>query len=336
MTDGHGDDIRRYAGIRINFSSNVYGHFDHSELFQYLASCLPRLRHYPEPEPHTLERRLAEAHGISPDQVMATAGATEAIYLIAQAFRGSRSSIITPTFAEYADACRLHQHDTASLASLDEVPSDAAMVWLCNPNNPTGSVVPQEELATAIVNHPDTVFVLDASYADYTAMPLISPQEATRIPNLLTLHSMTKQYAIPGLRLGYIVANGELLERVRSQRMPWSVSQPAQDAGLFLLTHSSHYRLPIDMLTRERERMTLALAAMQGVEVHKSDCHIILCHLTNGKAPELKEYLACGHGLLIRDASNFTGLGSGHFRFAVQTPEEDDELLKAIKQWFSI
>ncbi len=333
MTDGHGDDIMRYEGIRLNFSSNVYAHFDHGALWRHLAACLHKASHYPEPAPRRLEWRLAVAHGLLSGQVMATAGATEAIYLTAQAFRGCRSAIVAPTFSEYADACLMHGHEIRRVGSLGDIPPDADMVWLCAPNNPTGRLVGKDTLTSAIRRHPGIVFVLDASYADYAPLPTIAPHEAASLPNLLTLHSMTKRYAVPGLRLGYITADASLLDTVRRQRMPWSVSQPAQDAGLFLLDHDGDYPLPLGMLTQERERMVATLSALRGVEAHPSDCHIILCLLTRGNATELKEHLALRHGILIRDASNFAGLDAGHFRIAVQTPRENDEFLAALAQW---
>lgn len=107
MLNGHGDDLQRYKNIRINFSSNVYNHFNHDGLFAHLAACLPRVVNYPEPAPVSLERKLASMLDLNPAEVMVTNGATEAIYLIAQAFQGAASSILQPTFAEYQDACRM-------------------------------------------------------------------------------------------------------------------------------------------------------------------------------------------------------------------------------------
>ena len=111
MIVGHGDDLWRFGRpIVANFSSNVYGGVDLTALKEHLAASLEAISHYPEPEPYTLERALATLHGIEPGCVCVTNGATEAIYLIAQAWRGNRSCILQPTFSEYADACRLHGH----------------------------------------------------------------------------------------------------------------------------------------------------------------------------------------------------------------------------------
>lgn len=119
MINGHGDDAYRYTAIRANFSSNVYHWVNHDGLNRYLSGCLSCIRSYPEPEPYALAAELAQLHGVSPEEVCVTNGATEAIYLIAQAFRGSHSAVWIPTFSEYADACRLHGHRVEGISSLE-------------------------------------------------------------------------------------------------------------------------------------------------------------------------------------------------------------------------
>ena len=111
MIQGHGDDRYRFQReIRADFSSNVYAHVDLEPLKAHLKGCLDVIGRYPEPEPYTLEKALAAQHGIDPAAVCVTAGATEAIYLTAHAFQGSHSTILQPTFSEYADACHLYKH----------------------------------------------------------------------------------------------------------------------------------------------------------------------------------------------------------------------------------
>lgn len=346
MIHGHGDDFFRYADIRANFSSNVYNHFDHSTLYAHLAGSMDCLAHYPAPAPERLEQRLAETLGIKATEVMVTAGATEAIYLTAQAHRRSRSVIVQPTFSEYADACRVHEHRVAYVyphqMSGDGdgrdawMPAGCEVVWICCPNNPTGQVWPRDELLRLVAAHPTTLFVLDASYAPFTAEPLISPREGVELPNLLMLHSITKQYGLPGLRLGYATAQSALLETLRRMRMPWSVNPLAQEAGLWLLDHRDAYRLPLPSLMQERERVSQELCRLGIVEVWPSQSHMLLCRLRMGRADCLKEFLATQHGLLIRDASNFEGLDAGYFRIAVQTADEDDQLIEAIGEWMQL
>ena len=148
MIEGHGDDSYKYQRpIEVNFSSNVYGRVDLSGLREHLCRRISGISSYPEPEPYTLEGRLAEKHHLPPASVCVTNGATEAIYLIAQTFRGTNTAIFQPTFSEYADACRMHGHRVTSMYKLPTaednylLPPDIRMFWLCNPNNPTGAVI---------------------------------------------------------------------------------------------------------------------------------------------------------------------------------------------------
>jgi len=333
MINGHGDDIYLYPDIRINFSSNVYNHFSHIGLFRHLSQHLDRVTHYPEPVPYQLEKEVAHRLMLEPEQVMVTNGATEAIYLIAQTFRNSVSAILIPTFAEYADACRLHEHQVSYICQLKQLDFNHHLLWLCNPSNPMGSVIPREQLLKSIKQHPHTLYIIDASYAPYTLQPLLSATEAATLSNVLMLHSMTKEYAIPGLRLGYITGSSTLIGQIAHQRMPWSVNQMAIEAGNYLLTHADEYVLDIMQLCTERERVSKALIRSGFINCFPSDTHILLCYLRVGRASVLKNYLALQHHLLIRDASNFEGLDESYFRIAIQRPEENDELIKAITAW---
>lgn len=333
MTYGHGDDIQDFDNIRINFSSNVYNGFSHGALFSYLSRRMGSVLNYPEPEPRRLERRLAEWVGLDPTQVMATCGATEAIYLVAQAFGPCHSVVVEPTFAEYADACRLFGHRVTSVQDIGEQSFDADLCWLCNPNNPTGRVVDRQRLTHHIQSHPRTLFIIDASYAPFTDLPLLSPEVSATMPNVLLLHSLTKRFSVPGLRVGYATADGELLQRMRRCRRPWAMDSMALEAAHYLLDHADQYPIPLADLLSERKRVAHALEELGGIEVSPSDTHILLCRLHQGTAAELKDHLARRHGVLIRDASNFPGLTDRHFRIAVQTRAENDTLIAKLTDY---
>ena len=111
------------------------------------------------------------------------------------------------------------------------------------------------------------------------------------------------------------------------------MNQLALDAGDYLLDHVSDYQLDMPKLIEERKRVAGKIAEIESMEVMPSDSHKLLCRTLIGTATLLKEFLALEHGILIRDASNFEGLDSSYFRIAVQTPQENDELIKALKQW---
>lgn len=332
MIEGHGDDAYKYKAIKINFSSNVYNHVDHSGLHQHLFQQMESIRTYPEPEPYSLEKVLAERFHLSSEEVCVTNGATEAIYLIAQTFRNQISAILMPTFSEYADACRLHGHKVVPIYNLNRLPDRGRLIWLCNPNNPTGEVREKEVLTACIKQNPQCIFVMDQSYEFFTQKALLTAREAAEFPNVILLHSMTKRFAVPGLRLGYITACKELLHEIRTQRMPWSVNQLAIEAGHYLLS-SSQYDIDISLLLKEKERLAQSLLSIGGMEIWPSDTHYMLVQLRMGKAAALKEYLATEQGILIRDASNFEGLNEHFFRIATQTPEENDKLVESIKKW---
>ncbi|WP_288153358.1 threonine-phosphate decarboxylase [Phocaeicola sartorii] len=332
MIEGHGDDAYKYKAIKINFSSNVYNHVDHSGLYQYLSRQMESIRTYPEPEPYSLEKVLAERFRLSSEEVCVTNGATEAIYLIAQTFRNQISAILMPTFSEYADACRLHGHKVVPIYNLNRLPDRGKLIWLCNPNNPTGEVREKEALTACIKQNRQRIFIIDQSYEFFTQKALLTAREAAEFPNVILLHSMTKRFAVPGLRLGYITACKELLHEIRTQRMPWSVNQLAIEAGHYLLS-SSQCDIDISLLLKEKERLAQSLLSIGGMEIWPSDTHYMLVQLRMGKAAALKEYLATEQGILIRDASNFEGLNEHFFRIATQTPEENDKLVESIKKW---
>lgn len=334
MIEGHGDDLYKYGKkIVSNFSSNVYNRIDHSGLYQRLNERLSTICSYPEPMPYSLESEIARRYSLTPRQVCVTNGATEAIYLIAQAFQGRISAVLGPTFSEYADACRVHRHKVKPFYSLDALPEDAELVWICNPNNPTGEVRNKEDLKALVDSHPDKLFIFDQSYEYFTLKSLLGIKEAASFPNVILLHSMTKQYAIPGLRVGYFTASEGLTDDVRCRRMPWSVNSLAIEAAKYLLEEGDGISADIPQLLAERERLTNLLLAMGMLEIWPTDTHYMLIKLRMGKAAALKDFLAVNHGILIRDASNFEGLDECFFRIATQTPEENDKLVKAISEW---
>lgn len=334
MIEGHGDDLYKYGKkIVSNFSSNVYNRIDHSGLYQRLNERLSTICSYPEPMPYSLESEIARRYSLTPRQVCVTNGATEAIYLIAQVFQGRISAVLGPTFSEYADACRVHRHKVKPFYSLDALPEDAELVWICNPNNPTGEVRNKEDLKALVDSHPDKLFIFDQSYEYFTLKSLLGIKEAASFPNVILLHSMTKQYAIPGLRVGYFTASEGLTEDVRCRRMPWSVNSLAIEAAKYLLEEGDGISADIPQLLAERERLTNLLLATGMLEIWPTDTHYMLIKLRMGKAAALKDFLAVNHGILIRDASNFEGLDERFFRIATQTPEENDKLVKAISEW---
>ena len=338
MIEGHGDDIYRYDDlVKMNFSSNVYQHGDRSGLRRHLAECFDMVGNYPEPQPYSLEKLIAFKEGISPAGVMVTNGATEAIYLIAQLYRGSASVIPQPTFCEYADACRTHNHIISyeNTDELTQLPRDR-VYWICNPNNPSGNVLMKGFMDYLVRRSPRYTFVVDQSYECYTKEPLLRAREMNGVANLLLLHSFSKTYGVPGLRLGYVTGDPSLIQLLRNLRQPWAVSSMAIEAGKYLLRQGQSVVPDLDGYLEETQRLRSELRQIEGLRVFVTKTNYMLCELDGVSAIDLKNYLIHRHGILIRDCSNFYGLSKHFFRVAAQSPDENDALVRAIKQYLGV
>lgn len=332
MIEGHGDDMYRYGGrIRLNFSSNIYYSANLDGLKAHLSDRLDVIGAYPEPEPYTLEGMLAERIGIPRECVMVTNGATEAIYLIARAYRDmGRYAVRRPTFSEYEDACRMLGYAEADAAF--DAPGDM-LRWICNPNNPTGEVLGVDYVRR--ICGMGGVTVVDQSYEDYTVEPLPDVSEALRMPGAILLHSMTKTFAIPGLRLGYVTASADAIDRLRAFRHPWSVNALAIEAGTYLLRNCVTVIPDLRSYLADASALRSGLAAINGIDVRPTSTGFMLCRISGATAAELKDYLALEHGMLIRDCSNITGLDGRYFRVAARSREDNAMLVEAIEKFVS-
>ncbi len=336
MIDGHGDDIFRFGDkIKINFSTNIPQKVDHSGLLNHLAIAGAIFKNYPEPEPLSVEKKLSEMNDIEAENIIVTNGATEAIYLLSHAYQGSETAILVPTFREYQDACKVYKHTIQFIASLNDIESGKDMIWLCNPNNPTGQVYEKNKLLSIIDNNPNTLFVVDQAYALFSVKDVLSVTDIKVRNNLVVLNSLTKQFVVPGLRIGYAIGPVTVLKRLRSLRMPWSVNSIAIESALYLLNHSSQYMFDATKINTEAKNLGDKIVKL-GIEVMSTDCNFILAKLPSNTAKELKVWLIENYGILIRDASNFEGLTPRHFRVAAQSSEENIILINALKEWTSL
>ena len=335
MIEGHGDEIYRYEGkVKMNFSSTGYLHADHTALKEHLMEHFDVINNYPEPQPRQLERLIAEREGIPPEAVMVTNGSTEAIYLLANLYRRSTSIIPQPTCSEYADACRIYRHVISyeNVDPLKDQPRDR-VYWICNPNNPSGNVLMKGFVSYIIRRSPRYTFVVDQSFEAFTKEQLLVPREMVDTPNVYILHSLSKTYGIPGLRLGYITASPASIELLRTLRHPWSVNAMAIEAGKFLLEKGQPAVTDLDAYLREEERLRAALRQISGIRVFETKTNYMLCMAHDVTAKELKEHLLQEHGILIRDCQNFYGLSNQFFRITTQLPEENDALVQAVRQF---
>lgn len=337
MLHGHGDDTYNFAGeLRGNFSSNVFPYGMDKELVAFLKEKIATLKTYPEPLGQPLAVALAEQHGVAAENILPTGGATEAFYLVAELFAGQDATILIPSFAEYEDACRKYGHSiryVQNTTPLEEAAQGADTFWLCNPNNPDGKQFDENEIYRCIEKYPQTAFIIDEAYVDFCPEAKSLLKMIEKYQNLIVIRSMTKKYVIPGLRLGYLVANEKLILRLQKKLMPWRLGQLTVAVGCYLAkqktTHFIQYK---NELLIESKRVQQEISKIQGFEIQPSETNYFLMFCPC-KAAEMKEYLLNEHALLVRDASNFRNLPENAIRISTQTPEKNELLINGLKIW---
>lgn len=335
MLHGHGDDGYRY-GKRIiaDFSTNVWYGGEPAGLKEYVFEKWNEVNRYPEVLAESLRERIAVHHSLPVEQVLVCSGTTESIYLIAQLFTGKRTTVVTPSFAEYEDACLSFDHEISSMSWQDalELPRlKSELLFICSPNNPTGLVF--RDLQYWLKLNPQCFFVVDEAFIDFTEGADSAVLLMDRFPNLLIMRSLTKTYAIPGLRLGYLLARGEIVESLMNIKQPWTVNTVAMAAGNYIFDHFDKVQPPVSRLLADKRTFVQELEELECLEVLDSDTHFFLARILVRNAAQLKDFLIDKHGLLIRDAGNFRGLTRQHFRLATQRLEDNLLMINALREW---
>ena len=326
MLFGHGDDFYNSQNeVKINFSSNVWHGANLDKLKEHLNEHFSKLTRYPEPDAASLKRLLARRYEIKEENVVVTNGSITAFYLLAQAWRGAKSTIAVPSFSEYEDACRLHEHEINFFPTSDDL-SELSLegqdfCWICNPNNPDGKLIHRTELLRLIAANRNTKFIIDQAYVAFTTEDMLKPSDVKNHPNLILIQSISKAYNIPGLRIGYLVASPEITAEVNKYIIPWSVNAIALEASKYILIHPAQFTLPIRKWQRETAELIYQLSKFDNLEVIPTSTTFFLVRLKNG--------------ILIRDASNFRGLDETYIRLSTQTSAENQILIDAIREWFA-
>lgn len=338
MLKGHGSDIHSYKfPIIADFSSNVWHEGMPEGLTSYLNDRIQNIIHYPSPDAGQLAQKTADLHEVSENNVLITNGATEAFYLLAQLYAGINSYIVYPAFAEYEDACKIFNHTLYFIPNSDFNPGfnfeKPSMVWLGNPNNPDGKILSTDNIEYFCENNPETLYIIDEAYVELSDKCNSAINLIAKYKNLIVVRSLTKSFAIPGIRLGYLAASAEIIERLKTIKMPWSVNSLAIDAGNFILNDYYNLLPKKDIVTAESKKLQKELTKFPELKITPSNCNYFLVSINNGKASGLKQFLIEEYGFLIRDASNFRGLNDSHFRIAAQKPEFNAMLVDAIKRW---
>lgn len=309
-----------------------------------ILASLARLQYYPEIDGGSLREALAVHHRLPPEHFLPGSGSTELIYLLPRVLRPRRALLVAPCFSEYARSlgqigCAVEfaplspadGFDFASEPLLHRLARDTDLVILANPNNPTGRAVAPEILLELAARLPErTLLLVDEAFVDFCPEYSLLPH-LDRTRNLLVLRSLTKFYAIPGLRAGYLAGPPALLAPLAQAREPWTLSTPALCAARACLDEEEFRRRTWELLPQWRTQLMQGLSSL-GWEVVPGAANYLLGRLPDGVpgAGELTAKLRT-RGILIRDCGNFPGLDERYARVAVRLPEENRRLLRALR-----
>ncbi len=302
------------------------------------------IERYPDSQSSVLRQRLAEKLHISGENIIVGSGTTEIIRLIALIYfrQGDAVLIMEPTYGEYEVACRIAGSRPVKYRALekevfspniDEVikvirQQHPRAVFICNPNNPTGKYLAQAEIESVMEALGDTLLVLDEAYVAFVGKSWNSLDLIER-GNVIIMRSMTKDYGLPGLRLGYAVAPKEIIDNLRLVMPPWNVNIIAQEAGIAALKQEGYLRESLVKVRESKQYLTKELSRL-GFSVMPSDAHYFLVKV--GNAPECRRELL-KYGIMVRDCTSF-GLKE-YIRVSPRTMPECKKLIKAMTKIIS-
>ncbi len=338
MESCHGNDKYNYNGqISADFSSNVWCRPMPPFFFSELQKTLVSIADYPHPHAADFAALLAEFHYLPGENVFVTNGSVEGIFLLAQAFAGKKSAIIYPCFSEYEMACARFDHQFSFFPNhqLPAVSLDGQdLVWLGNPNNPDGKTFSVSEIENLLCANPSVLFIIDEAFDQLCVGFESAVLLMKKFENLVIIRSFTKAFAIPGLRLGYVLAPAPIIDKIKKVSIPWSVNSLAINAGKIILENYDAFLPDKNELKRLADYLLAGLARVPQLNVTPSACNFFLLKLNGKRAADVKQYLATQHRTLIRDASGFRGLEATYFRLSVQPEESVDKLVNALKLCF--
>jgi threonine-phosphate decarboxylase len=321
----------------LDFSANINPLGPSLKALEAIKQKLDLVRVYPDEVPVGLIHSLSERLHVPAETILPGNGATELLYFWLRNVRPPAATLIVPTFTEYRKALesigadvRVIQLSATDYFRLPPIATSANVVIATNPNNPTGAFKPPEEMLEWIGRiDSSTQILVDEAFVEFTAQPSLV-HYVQRFPNLWVLRSMTKFYALPGLRLGYLVGSGVpgLLEK----REPWQVSILAEVAGIASLADRSHEEATMQLIQRERIWLWKQLQSIPGMQAFptaanfffvRCACDATLDHLLDALAEEK---------ILIRDCRNIEGLDGPYFRVAIKTRQDNARLLEYLRK----
>ena len=350
---GNVDAWARSAGVEVgellDFSASINALGPPSSAREAFVESYAEILRYPDPYGDKLKEALAERHGLSPAEVLIGNGSTQLIYLLCAALRPRKALIVGPAFSEYANALTLigakvasfnlspdngFQFSTKRLSAAWD--KDCDIVFLATPNSVTGQMIAKVEIEKVahIALARKTMVVIDEAFVDFVETESIKAL-VRRNPYLIVLRSLTKYYALPGLRLGYLLGETGQVAELAAYQEPWSINGPALNVALASLKDSSFATKTERWLERERKFLFERLTALEGLHPLASRTNFLLVKIerSHGDALRLRSFLL-QKNILIRACDTF-GLGVNHFRIAIKQRKDNQRLLAALTEWTS-
>lgn len=334
----HGGDIYGNEGV-IDFSVNSNPFGAPETVLRAVRESAENIIHYPDVQCRKLKESISRFESVPVSEIICGNGAAELFFAVVMAVTPKKALVTAPAFAEYERAlravhseiiyCDLKKEQQFDVTEdiLDQITEEIDLIFLCNPNNPTGRPV-KKELVERILEKCQACgayLVLDECFVDFMEAPYLYEMKAARetYQNLFIVKAFTKLFGMPGLRLGYgISGNQKLLGRISDILQPWNVSVPAQAGGVAALEDCGEYvRKTREYVAAEREYLKEALTSM-GYTVYDSRANYVFF---SGEAGLYEKALEAG--FLIRDCRNYRGLMPGDYRIAVRTKDENRQLI---------
>lgn len=344
---------RRHGGNppagTLDFSASINPFGPPPDAIAAYHDAATRIGAYPAARSERLERALAGWLGVEPANVLAGNGTTQLIHLLARTIGVARAAIVIPTFSEFANALALAgvaaapvrlnaEHGyTLGLADIDAaLTAGARAIFVGRPNSPTGSMISAgaaREIADRCASR-GALCILDEAFIDFAADTESSAQLAASRPGLFVLRSLTKSFAIPGLRLGCVVAAPAAITNLAASIEPWSVNVAAEAAGLACITQAQDYLAQTrKAIADEREFLARALGAIDGIHVFASAANFLMLRV----AEELASGDFAAHmlreGIAIRDLAAMPGAGAGLYRIGIRLRADNLRLAAAAGRW---
>ncbi|MBN1353842.1 MAG: threonine-phosphate decarboxylase [Candidatus Omnitrophica bacterium] len=327
--------------LALDFSANINPLGIPAGIKRLLGRQLKNLVHYPDPAAHRLTAALARYWKIKEENILVGNGSTELIYLILSAFGPGTVTLTAPSFTEYERAARiskcrvsfLHLPENKGFSFDPSCVRKSEMVFLCNPNNPTGNLMISDR--AGLIGIPAKTIIVDEAFMDFVQKEnahTFIPQ-AAKSKKLIVLRTLTKLFALPGLRIGYLVAHRDTIRTLKKYQMPWNVSVLAQTAAEHALTEEAFRQRSRELIERERKFLYERLNRIKGLRPYSSVANFLLVKIEDRRLTSsiLKKRLL-KKSILIRNCENFRGLNKQFIRVSVRIHKENMRLVQALEE----